>query len=154
MRELFYQPSKLTLIVIGALMIVKAFYLIFLSNFQNTAGKRAGLFKALRFIIYFIITPPLLTLIASCLVNEFIFDEFITLEKIYWKVIIIAFCLFCLVLYHFQLISLVKKALRFFRKKDRNETKYQAIFKRTRFLIVILIVLDIALLAYLNYIGF
>ena len=152
MLELFHNSSKLTTTLIGALVIVKALYLIFLTNLQNTSGKRAGMFKTLGMIIYFIITPVLLLIIASCLANEFIFDKFITLEKIYWKVIIIVFCLLCLALYYFRLISLVKRAVRFFRKKDRNETKYQSIFKRTRSLIIILIILDIALLAYLNYI--
>ncbi len=151
MLELFYQPAKLTMTLIGSLLILKALYLIFLTNFQDTSGKRAGMFKVLRFIIYFIITPALLLPIASCLVNEYIFDKFITLEKIYWKIVIIAFCLFCLALYYFRLLYVVKKAIRFFRKKDHNETKYQSIFKRTRALLVILIVLDLCLVTYLNY---
>lgn len=152
MRELFYNPSKLTTTLINALVIIKALYLIFLTNFQNTPEKRAGMFTALRIMIYFIITPALFIIITSCLVNQFIFEAFITLEKIYWKVIIIVFCLLCLVLYYFRLMPQVKKAIRFFKKKDRNETKYQSIFKRTRSLIIFLIMLDLALLAYLNYI--
>lgn len=153
MPDIFYNPGRLTMVLIGGMVIVKALYLIFLTNFQNTSGKRSGMYKALRLLIYFIFTPLLAIVIASCLFNEFIFDKFITLEKIYWKVLIIAFCLFCLILYYFRLMPLVKKALRFFRKKDRNETKYQSIFKRTRSLIIILIVLDIGLIGYLNYIS-
>jgi hypothetical protein len=152
MYELFYDPSKLTMTVVGILMIVKALYLIFLTNLQNTSGRRAGMFRVLWFIIYFIFTPALLLVITSCLFNNFIFDEFITLDKIYWKIIIIVFCIFCFIIYYFNLIRLIKKAVRFFKKKDLNETKYQSIFKRTRSLIIILILLDIILIGYLNYI--
>ena len=151
MQQLYNQPAHLTIMLVGALVVIKALYLILLTNFQNTSNKRAGMYKALQIIIYCIVTPALLAPIVSCLLNEIFLDKYITLEKIYWKAAIILFCLFCLAVYYLRVLYLAKKAVRFFRKKDHNETKYQSIFKRTRFLLILLTVMDLCLIAYLKY---
>lgn len=143
MFELFKNAKLFTLMVFGFFLILNSIYLIFLSEFQNTGAKRMRLYIVLRFLCFFIMLPVFVLAIIINMLHGFVWDDRITLDKVYWKAVNIILCILCIVIVHVYIRPQLQKAIRFLKKKDRNETKYQSIYKKTRTYLIVLMVIYI-----------
>ncbi|MES2777506.1 MAG: hypothetical protein V4722_25225 [Bacteroidota bacterium] len=133
------------------LLIVKALYLIGYNYFQSSIKFRVRLFKVLRFLYMFLIIPMYILWTGIALRQYFLndFDDF-KLNKVYWKVVTLGMVMVVSAIILFVLRPTVNKALKFLKKNDRNEVKYQALFKKTRTVLFMLIAIDIVMLMFLN----
>lgn len=133
------------------LLIVKALYLICYNYFQSSVIFRVRLFKALKIIYWFIITP-LYILWLFIAVRQYIehdLEKFL-LDRVYWKVVTAFAILVIMAIIIFIINKNVVKGTKFLKKKDRNEVKYQTIFKKIRSGLIVLLFIDIAMLLFLN----
>ncbi|MEO7311378.1 MAG: hypothetical protein ABIX01_13330 [Chitinophagaceae bacterium] len=133
------------------LLIIKALYLICYNYFQSTIKQRMRVFKVAKILFYFVFTPLYLVVVIVTVRQFFVSDlEQLTLSRVYWKGIVLFAILVILILLYFFLIPTVVKGIRFLKKKDRNEVKYQSIYKKIRTYHVVLVIIDVVMLIFLN----
>ena len=133
------------------LLIVKALYLILYNYYQSKIKFRVRLFKLIR-IIYFFVIIPLYLLWIGIAVRQYFNEDYndFKINRIYWKVATLLVILINLGIILFLLHPTVKRGLNFLKKKDRNEVKYQSLFKKVRTYIFVLIFIDVPMLMFLN----
>ena len=134
-----------------ALLIIKSLYLIGYNHFQSSVKHRVLLFKALR-ILYIFVVLPLYALLIFILVRQYFHDDYkdFKFSRVYWKAATLFMVLVITAIILFILSPTVRKAIKFLKKNDRNEVKYQQIFKKTRSTLIVLIIIDILMLLFLN----
>ncbi len=133
------------------LLIVKALYLICYNYFQSSVKFRVRLFKTLKFLYFFVFIPLYLLWIGIAVRQYFNVDygDF-KLNRVYWKAVTLFAVLLILAMLLFMVNPTVTKGIKFLKKKDRNEVKYQSIFKKIRTYLIVLIFVDIVMLLFLN----
>ncbi len=91
-------------------------------------------------------------LLIFIVVRQYFNDDYLDFKfsRVYWKAIIIFMVLVITTIILFILRVNTKKAIKFLKKNDRNEVKYQQIFKKTRSTIIVLLAIDIVMLLFLN----
>jgi len=133
------------------LLIVKAIYLIFYNYFQTRIKSRMRLFKAIKWIYFFVIIPLYLVWITIAL-KQYIREDLgdFKLSQVYWKVVTLLIILLITSIILLILHPTVKKGITFLKRNDRNEVKYQSMFKKVRSNVFTLIFIDVIMLLFLN----
>jgi len=133
------------------LLIVKAIYLIFYNYFQTRIKSRMRLFKAIKWIYFFVIIPLYFVWITIAL-KQYIREDLgdFKLSQVYWKVVTLLIILLITSIILLILHPTVKKGITFLKRNDRNEVKYQSMFKKVRSNVFTLIFIDVIMLLFLN----
>ena len=136
------------------LLIVKAVYLIFFNYFQSSVKFRIRLFRVLKFLCFFLFIPLYIfwIFVGTKQYIEHDVQKFL-LERVYWKAVTLFMILVIIAIIFFFLNPTLSKGIKFLKKKDRNEVKYQSIFKKTRTYFILLMFIDIAMVLFLNRIA-
>jgi len=103
-------------------------------------------------LMFYLIIMPLYLLWMVIAVRQYIHDDLhnFVLDRVYWKVVTMFVMLLIITILFVFLFPGVNKGIKFLKKKDRNEVRYQSIFKKTRTIIIVLLFIDIAMVMFMN----